>query len=170
MPKHPDPNTPSNVLEFAEQPLPEATLRPVIPIVPARVVYLGAARNKTVSLPGRILTETYEDTDGTVHVIKTAVDEGITQYDFATHDSRGRLIRERLMPDSAAAPLRGKPWGYIEHMDHIRHFYLARGPSNEKEFEVMVKPEHQTLVQDYIRRSARARAQQEALFNDVVNG
>lgn len=172
----------ASVVDMAEVSLPEETLKPTLPVIRAKVVYLGAMKNKSVCLQGQILvtyieaddgTHIRKDPDGTEHhfdELKEAVDTGMTSYDFSTHDSRGRAIRERQMLANAAAHLRGKTFTWVDHIDHLRHFFMARGADNEKEFEVMVKPEHQAALQEHIRRSQRTRRAQAELWKDVVEG
>lgn len=163
--------------------LPEETLKPTLPIIRARVVYLGAMRNKSVCLPGQIMVTYIEAPDGAkvrkdretgkegrYDEIKEAVDTGLTSYDFSTHDARGRIIRERMMDKRAPERMQGKPFNWVEHVDHLRHFFMARGADGEREFEVLVKPEQQAGLQDHIRRTMRGRRQQDDLFKEIVGG
>ena len=103
-------------------------------------------------------------------VTKTVSPEGNTSYDFTTHDTRGQLIRSRLMPDTAPVNVRGKPFAMCEHIEHLRHFFQARGANGEKEFMVMAKPSDMDTLLTFIKRSERNRRQQEALFAEVVSG
>jgi hypothetical protein len=161
--------------------LPDAVLSPKLPILRCRVVYLGAMRNKSVALPGQIYVEYVEDPDGPVErrdpetgeprryaELKDAVDTGISTYDFSSHDQRGRLIRVRQAPDHLPSEVRGKPYVWCEHIGHLRYFHLARGPGGEREFHVMLTPEQLPILQDYIRRTARARRQQQAFYDQVA--
>lgn len=172
--------------------LPENVLRHDMPIVRARVVYLGAGTGHSVSMPGQV-SETYiEDDDGTVEkperikdketgewvltgkqvrytVIKEAIANGISQYDFSTLDSRGRIITDRLMPDTAEpSKVRGRPFTWVEHVGHLRNFELARDRDNDKLYYIMARPEVIPLISDHIRKSERARRQQDALFAEVA--
>lgn len=102
--------------------------------------------------------------------IKQPVDAGNTSYDFSLHDAAGNLIRERLMPDTAPQHLRGKRFEWVEHIEHLRRFFLATGANKEREFEVLTKPEHMQALSDYIRRSQRGRATKDAELAEIQTG
>ena len=164
--------------------LPEETLRAGMPVVRCRVVYLGPGEHHAVSFTGQIHEEVIEDPDGPVTrrfrgdpegqerqatVIKKAVDTGITQYDFTVRDTLGRLMPERMMPgDTEPSKLRGRPFCWCEHLGHLRRFFLAEDASKQRLYDIRVRPEDVPLLRDHIRRSERARRQQEALFADVA--
>ena len=173
-----------------EVPLPDDIVRLDVPLVRCRVVYLGAMRNMSLSLPGHVSEEFFEEEGGPdVRDIVTVVDgervirknihgrlfkeavagAGLTNYDFSTHDAHGRLIRSRLMPDTAPANLRGKAFQWVEHLAHVRHFRLGirnrKTGRLEKNFEVLVPPEMRDVVSRYIMRANdmdRAQARLEA--------
>jgi len=174
----------------AEVGLPQTILKSEMPIIRARVVYLGPSESHSVAFGGQVHETYLEDEEGTVErrdrdgheadgtvipgkmrrytVLKQAVDNaGTTQYDFSTRDSLGRIITERLMPDSASEKLRGRPFAWCEHVGHLRRFYMARDERNENLYFIMVRPEQIPIVQEHIRRSERARRQQESLFSEV---
>ena len=163
--------------------LPEETLRPDMPVIRARVVYLGPGEHHAVSFTGQIHEEWIEDPDGPVTrkdrqkverrytVIKSAVPTGTSQYDFTCRDTRGHLIAMRMMPDSAnPSRLRGRPFTWCEHVGHLRQFFLARDEGGQPIYHLMVLPKDVAMLQDHIRRSERARRAQSQLFADVVKG
>lgn len=163
--------------------LPEETLRAGLPIIRARVVYLGPGEHHAVSFVGQIHEEYLEDPDGPVRrpdrqgverrytVLKKAVeDAGITQYDFTVRDTLGHLIPQRMMPDTTEpSRLRGRPFAWSEHVGHLRKFVLAKDERGEHLYHVMVRPEHVLLLQDHIRRTERGRKQQEELLSYVAS-
>ena len=172
-------------IDVAEVSIPEESLRADLPVIRARVVYLGPSKSKTITLVGSIHEESIEDETGPVTrtdadgvtrnftVIKTANPSGCTPYDFSTHDIRGRIIRIKLMPDTVKEHLRGKPFVWCEHIEHLREFFLGiKGPDGKRirEFEVMAKPEEMQVVRDFIKRSERSRRAQEQLYAEVSGG
>lgn len=167
-----------------EQPLNVPSARAEIPFMRCRVVYRGARANMSVAMPGSILISRFEDPGGTVEVtdkegtvrkyreIRKAVSGGMSSYDFSTHDLKGDLIRERLMPQTAREDLRGKPFSWVEHAGHLVEFYL--GPKNrdgvrQPEFEVMVKPEHRTVLEELVRMVQRREGRRRAELAEVVS-
>lgn len=183
--------------ELLEQPVPEQTLRTDPPIIRARVVYLGAKRNESVALPGSVMVEHFEEANGPVtrRVLKTpnadpkeadnweerkfvqtrkAVTGGISSYDFSTHDVRGGLIKERLMPDTAPERLRGKCFNWVEHPGHLVEFHMGpkdrEGVRRKGEFEVLARPEDIPTIQEYVRRAQRGERRQLADLEEVVRG
>lgn len=167
-----------------EQPLNVPSARASIPFLRCRVVYRGAKANMSVAMPGSIMISRFEDPAGTVEVtdkegiprkyreIRKAVSGGMSSYDFSTHDIKGDLIRERLMPQTAREDLRGKPYSWVEHAGHLVDFYL--GPKNrdgvrQQEFEVMVKPEHQEVLKDLVRIAQRRESRHRADLAEVVS-
>ena len=166
-----------------EQPLNVPSARAEIPHLRCRVVYRGAKANMSVAMPGSILISRFEDPAGTVEVadragtvrkyreIRKAVAGGMTSYDFSTHDLRGDLIRERLMPMTAREDLRGKPFCYVEHAGHLAEFYLGpkdRNGDRQQEFEVMVKPEHREVLSELVRVTQRRENRQRADLAEVT--
>ena len=171
--------------ELIEQIVAEQSIRAGMPVIRARVIYLGAMRNKSVAMPGSILIENYDDENGPVErtdrdgktrkyvQLRKVVDGGITSYDFASHDVKGNLVRSRLMPDSAPERLRGKVFCFVEHPLHLAEFYLGpkdRDGKRLKEFEVMAKAEDVPAVQEYVKRLVRGQRQELAQLEEVVKG
>jgi hypothetical protein len=143
-------------LEIAEP----KSMRVRLPLIEgAFVVYMGAARNKSVALVGRVYvneTETGEmNEDGSprMYVEKTVSPEGIQAYDFATHDTAGRLIRSRMVPKRKPYDDRlwGKPFSYCEHAEHLRMFLRMRNQAREREFELLIPPKMRQAFYDYVR-------------------
>jgi len=174
----------------AEVSLPEETLRLGMPIIRARVVYLGPGEGHSISFGGQIHETYVEDAEGPVQrkdrdgrdaegsaiegrmrrytVLKEAVGTGTTQYDFAVRDSRGHFIHERMMPKDASQKLAGRPFAWCEHVGHLRRFFLVKDERGERLYHVMCKPEDVAVLQDHIRRSERARKANTQLFDDVA--
>jgi len=165
--------------------LPEETLRVGMPIIRARVVYLGPGEHHAVSLPGQIHEEFFEDPDGPIErttrrgelkryrVLKQAVETGLSQYDFTCRDQRGDMIPSRLMPSVPGVPekFRGRPFVWCEHVAHLRTFFLAtdqpEGRGN-KLYHVMVRSEHMPILSQHLKVSERNRRQQDQLYADVA--
>ena len=174
----------------AEISLPKTVLKGEMPLIRARVLYLGPGENHSISMPGQIHETYLEDPDGTVErrdrdghdaegnvvpgkmrhytVLKEAVPTGITQYDFSTRDTRGHIILERQAPEHFEERYRGRPFAWCEHVGHLRNFFMAKDARNEDLYHIKVNPEQAHLLTEHIRRSERARRQQEALFADVA--
>ena len=131
----------------------------------AIVVYLGPSRRKSIPIRGRIAVEKWESSPGVPEIVKTCVEEDfITSYDFSTHDSRGRLILERLVPAEAAPRLRGKPWQLVEHAEHIRVFLRMRDRNKDREFEVLVPPPDHERFRTYVGDKERSLGKKHALI------
>ena len=167
-----------------EQPLNVPSARAEIPFMRCRVVYRGAKANMSVAMSGSILITQFEDPSGSVEKtdkdgnvrkykeIRKAVSGGMSSYDFSTHDLKGDLIRERLMPATVREDLRGKPYSWVEHAGHLVDFYL--GPRNrdgvrQQEFEVMVKPEHRSVLEELVRMTQRRENRRRAELAEVVS-
>jgi len=171
----------------AEVELPEETLRPGMPIVRARVVYLGPGEAHSISFGGQIHETFIEDAEGPVErrdrdghdaegnviqgtmrrytVLKAATMSGTTQYDFALRDTRGHFIHERMMPKESKYA--GRPFAWCEHLGHLRRFFLAKDERREQLYKVMARPEHLQLVSDNIRRTERARKANAQLYSEI---
>ena len=163
--------------------LQDDVLRPDMPLVRCRVVYMGSSKSMSVPLVGSVDEEFTEDPDGPVErpnrqgvvrryrVFRKASDAGITGYDFSSHDSMGEIIRSRQVPNSPAFPerMRGRPFVWCEHVGHVRAFF-QRQKDGSREFEILVPPEHLGVVQAYIRKSERGVRQQEQLFREIAGG
>ena len=162
--------------------LPEETLRADMPIIRARVVYLGPGEHHAISFTGQIYEQWIEDPDspitrkdraGTLRhytVIKKAVPSGTSQYDFTIRDQRGHLIPMRMMPEGSGSKLTGRPFSWCEHVGHLRRFFLAVDERGQKIYQVMALPKDIQALQDHVRRSERARRASEQFFADVVKG
>lgn len=152
----------------AERPIADEAL----PIVPCRVIYLGTKRNKSVSRPGRILVEDVEeglDDKGKPVVVPRyeATREGNSHYEFSTHDSKGRLIREKMLPKGvppSLAHLVGRPFDTVMHPDHLFFFHEQLGPDGSPEFRILAKPEQHAVLQDYFRQRRAASRSTRALI------
>ena len=155
-----------------EQPLPKPTAADgKAPIVKARVVYLGAMRNKSVSLPGRILISKYDTGAGEPIEIKEASEGGMTCYDFSMNDKTGALIEMRLLPDDYPHErLRRKPVLAVEHLDHMRWFYLEKGPGGENEYEVLASVAHHAMMIQHVERMRAAEKSRGELLANILNG
>lgn len=162
--------------------LPEETLHADMPIIRARVVYLGPGEHHAISFTGQIYEQWIEDPDspitrkdraGTLRhytVIKKAVPSGTSQYDFTIRDQRGHLIPMRMMPEGSGSKLTGRPFSWVEHVGHLRRFFLAVDERGQKIYQVMALPKDIQALQDHVRRSERARRASEQFFADVVKG
>ena len=147
--------------EFIEQSVQEVSTKVDARPLRVRVIYLGAARNKSVCLKGSILTEHFEDKTGTVLrrvlkdekadpripenweerpfvQIRKVVDGGLSSYDFSTHDAKGLLIKDA--PDApvegrrtvpARAPFAERFWG--KRCEWVEH------PTHIAEFHLGIK-------------------------------
>lgn len=160
--------------------LPEETLRADMPIIRARVVYLGPGEHHAISFTGQIHEQWIEDPDSPITrkdrrgavrhytVIKKATPSGTSQYDFTIRDQRGHLIPMRMMPEGAGAKVAGRPFCWCEHVGHLRRFFLAVDERGQRVYQIMALPKDITVLQDHIRRSERTRRAQEQFFADVV--
>lgn len=162
----------------AEVSLPEETLRAGMPIIRARVVYLGPGESYSMSIPGQVHETYVEDAHGTMTrtdrdgrertytVLKVATTTGITQYDFSIRDSKGHFIHERMMPEGTKYA--GRPFSWCEHVSHLRKFFLERDKRGERLYHVMTRPENVGLLQDHIRQTERSRKAQEQLYSEIT--
>lgn len=174
----------------AEISLPKTVLKGDMPLIRARVIYLGPGENHAIAMPGQIHETYLEDPDGTVErrdrpgrdadgepvqgtlrkytVLKEAVPTGITQYVFESRDARGHLIRTNLSPAHFEERYRTRPFVWCEHVGHLRTFFMAKDARGEDLYHIKVNPEQAHLLTEHIRRTERARRQQEQLFADVA--
>mgnify|MGYP001586675192 CR=1 FL=1 len=159
-------------MQSAEVELGDNTLKPEVPMVRCRVVYMGNNRGRSVALPGqvhveRIQTGFDEKEQPTYEENRRAVADGIQSYDFSSHDVLGRLIAERIMaPDTEHA---GKPFAWCEHIDHIRWFHLQRTEDGAKEFRVLANRADQPIIQDHVRRFISSKQQAEGNFEAIAS-
>ena len=161
-------------LEIAEP----KSMRVRLPLIEgAFVVYMGAAHSKSIALVGRVYvteTETGEaNEDGTprVYVEKTVSPEGIQSYDFATHDTMGRVIRSRAVPKRK--PYDDRLWGkmfcHCEHAEHLRVFLRMRNAAREREFELLIPPKMRQTFYDYVRVTEERLKSSTAETDEVIN-
>jgi hypothetical protein len=155
--------------------LTDAQMRPEAPIIRCRIVYRGANKNRSVALPGQIQIAKMqvgfdEKNEPIFEEMKSAISEGMQNYDFASHDSMGKLITQRMCPAEVGAELAGKPFAFCEHIDHIRWFYLQRMADGSREFSVLASREDQPIIQDAVRRFNRAAQEQDNMFETTVRG
>ena len=140
----------------------------------ARVVYIGAKRNMSLPMKGRLLDEpVYSETDiemttdqdGNdvpvldengkekplqIDTLKTAITEGFQSYDFATHDSKGRPIKQHRLPMDAPAEIAGRRYSIVEHPDHLMTFQRRVDANGTREFRVLVPKKYRQVYQDYV--------------------
>lgn len=173
---------PTSAEAIREVALPEETLRAGLPIIRARVVYLGPGEHHAISFTGQIYEQWLEDPDGPLErkdrqgvlrhytVLKQAVPSGTSQYDFTYRDQRGHLIPMRMMPEGTEAKLAGRPFSWCEHVGHLRRFFLAVDERGQRIYQIMALPKDLELLKEHIRRSERARRAEEQFVADVVKG
>lgn len=149
----------------------EQILNPESPFIEgAFVIYLGASRTKRVIWKGSVTLERIEIGDGQEdEVMRGLSDEGNTVYDFNTHDSRKRMIRTRMVPDTAAARYRGKMWLPCEHPEHLRRFFRVRNAAREREFEVMVPDHMKPIWNEYVRRTEHGLGMRKKMFDETLS-
>lgn len=153
-----------------EMPLPKtAESQGRKPAVKARVVYLGAMRNKSVSLSGRVLVTKYEVEPGQKSEVREISEGGMSCYDFSTHDTIGNVIESRLLPrEYPVERLRGKPVVPVEHIDHLRYFYLERGPGGEPEYEVLANQTDHAMLLRHVERLTAAEKSKAELLEKIL--
>lgn len=173
--------------------LPQEVLRPTLPVVKARVTYLGPGDTHAVTMKGQIAQQYIEDPDGTVQlpyrerdektrewvvdqdrmvnytVLKEAVDEGLTQYDFTYRDNRGQLIRDKMTPETMPTFARNRPFIWCEHIDHLRQFEMARDARGERLYYVSAPKAVMDRVAEYIKMSAKKRREMESLYDELAS-
>jgi hypothetical protein len=157
-----------NLLEVVDEQR-SRTRRPLIE--GAVVIYKGTNRKKVVALNGRVYVQEIEtgdkDQDGhpVMYVTKECGDEGTQSYSFMTHDSLGKLIKMWLTPMTGAQKvaevtlqakqlpeaLRGRPFTFCEHPEHLRVFLRMRNAAKESEFTILVPPKSRQAFNEYVR-------------------
>lgn len=135
-------------------------------ILNARVVYIGASRKKCIPLKGRVLVETWQEApDVEPEVNKTPTEEeGITGYDFTTHDIRGRVILTNLIGPTEHPRIRNRMSSLVEHPEHLRQFLRMRDANGEREFEVLVPKRVRAQFLDYVAEKERMIGKRHALI------
>lgn len=136
----------------------------------ARVVYIGPKRNMSLPMKGRLLdepvyseTEIEVDADGNpvldengrekplqVDTLKTAIMEGFQSYDFSTHDSKGRPIKQHRLPADAPTEIAGRRYSIVEHPEHLMTFQRRVDLNGTREFRVLVPKNKRQVYQDYV--------------------
>lgn len=146
--------------DYAETDL--GPVRNALPTFDALVVYLGTRRNKSESLRGHMHVEKFENADGelTERLVPVSGD-GIQCYDFSSHGTDGRAIRERLLPSDSRDPqLANRPALPVNHPDHLLYFFKARESENGPFAYKVLVAKHQRLAwQDFILKNNRFDAQ-----------
>ena len=171
-----------------EQPIQDLSTRLEARPLRVRVVYMGAKRNMSVCLKGSILTENYEDPTGPMEYknrdsgqmtrgiqLRKVVEGGMTSYDFSTHDLKGNLIRERMIPsDHPQEDCRGKRFEWVEHPRHIAQFHLGPKDHDRKrqkgDFKVLAPAADQALIQQLVAQVRRREGRREAQLEEVLRG
>jgi hypothetical protein len=161
-------------MQSAEVELGDNTLRPEIPMVRCRVVYMGNNRSRSVALPGQVHVEKVQtgfdvDEKPTYEETRRPIQDGIQNYDFSSHDTLGRLIPERIMAPDSGPDYAGKPFAFCEHIDHIRWFHLQRTEDGAKEFRVLASRQDQPIIQDHVRRFISSKARTESDFEAIAS-
>lgn len=170
----------------------------------ARVVFMGNSRRFSQPLRGAMTVEDIEMAPAEYDAAGVMTKKGemfhsripqevgtgasITSYDFASHDSRGKLILSRLMPSVQEVPdgqggtvrmgvpaeLRGKPFNLVEHPEHLRIFHRMRDVGGAKMFTVLVPHRFRGVFLNYMsdveRKIGRERAEEEYTMNPGRRG
>jgi hypothetical protein len=176
------------VLELVE----EQQTRIRLPLIEgAAVVYRGSMKNMSLAYVGRVYVQATEtgdkDAEGKpiLYVTKECSDEGTEGYDFATHDSRGRIItiwmtpsagEKRVVPGTKTVltgnqlppELRGRPFKTCEHPEHLRMFMRRRNANKEREFDILIPPRVRPVFDQYVARKESALRISEQQLQDTV--
>lgn len=150
-----------------------------MPLIPrARVVYVGSHPKKNEPIRGQMVTESWESEPAVeadpargikarpavMEYSKTPTTEsGITSYNFAIRDERGRILTQRLMPRDANQKVAGKPWGVCEHPEHLRYFLRKRDRAGVREYEVLIPMAKRAAFDNYVSDKERAIGRHHAL-------
>ena len=171
-----------------EQPIQDMATRLDSRPLRVRVVYMGAKRNMSVCLKGSILTENYEQADGPMEYrdrdsgtmrrgiqLRKVVEGGMTSYDFSTHDLKGNLIRDRMIPnDHPQEDCRNKRFEWVEHPGHVAQFHLGPKDHDRKrqkgEFKVLAAPADQAFIQQIVERVRRRENRRAVELEEVLKG
>lgn len=114
-----------------------------LPLIPCRVVYLGANPYMAVPLRGRVRTDTIGEGDDAV-TTKKAAPTGFTTYDFTTKDAAGRPLNQGdmslFMPANHRDPeVRGKRFREVEHPAHLWELATKKDADGRPEFKTFPK-------------------------------
>ena len=144
-----------------------------LPVVDARVVYLGSNRYRTVALRGCIQARDEDVLDDTVpggirkkRVESVVLDGSTHNYDFTSHDATGRLRVTDMMPDTAKPHLRRRPFAVCKHPVHLWEFSRMRR-DGQPEFEVIAGKDRGLLATFFAEQDRLARAR-DLKFEDVL--
>lgn len=145
----------------------------------AVVVYRGARKSASMAYVGRVYVNEVETGDKDekgqpiMYVTKECTDEGTHGYDFAPHDTRGRLVTMWLTPgagEKRVVPgtktilsgsklppdLRGRPFKTCEHPEHLRLFMRMRNANKEREFDLLIPSNVRATFDQYVSRKENA--------------
>lgn len=151
---------------IAETALNSQISRPTAPIVRVKAVYLRAHPHRSVTLPGRIMTEKVI-VDGKTGQVKSLAKSGNTPYDFALRDNAGAVIEVRLMPTNhPIVNVRGKRFEWLEHPDHA--YALANMKvDGQPEFQLVGAPREMEMLEEYFMRVNRAKREKQRDIKDL---
>ena len=147
----------------------ERSVVPERPIIDgAMVVYLGANRNPSIPLRGKIISQRFEVAPGEFRVVKEVSDEGFYNYAFESHDLLGNLIIENILGDGAPPELRGRPRKSCEHPEHLRVFMRMRNRAGQAEFKIMVPAHKRAEFLNYVVQHERAMRAHEENVREIT--
>ena len=140
MPKTAETDLPVEVPPALDVAVSPFTAQGALPLIPCRVVYLGANPHCAIPVRGRVR----EDTVGSgadAYTTKQATPSGFTTYDFTTRDSAGRPLDQadalRFMPMHHRDPeVRGKRVAAVEHPDHLWQLATMKDTDGRPMFRV----------------------------------
>lgn len=161
----PAPQTPPAMAQLSGfetyEPADTTSVHAEIPLFNARVVYLGARTNTSITLAGSVKRSPTETA--------AAVSEGQEVYDFSSRDSLGQPILTRLVPSDFYKPeLRGRPLQIVEHAGHLMWFRRKLDRDQRPEFMVMLGPGEKAAFDEWVRRKEKGRQAQEDFENETV--
>lgn len=151
-------SAPSSGLDLSGlQILEERQIVPPAPVIDgAAVVYLGADRNPSIPMRGRLNVSRFETAPGEFQTIKSVSDEGFYNYAFESHDALGNMIYQAIVGGKAPPDLQGRPWKRCEHPEHLRLFMRRKNRAQQAEFKVLVPPAKQAEFMNYVIMKERA--------------
>ena len=140
------------------------------PVVKAKVVYLGNMRNKSLSLKGRVMVERIELPTGGHAEKREATRVGRTPYDFATHDTLGRIIKARIMPAKSDSRVAGRRWEWCEHPDHLLWFDEYRRDGSREFLVIFDRESDKRVMDEYAARIRRTRSRARREMDETTDG
>ena len=151
---------------IAETALRSQVARPQAPIVRVKAVYLRAHPYRSVTLPGRIMSETVY-VNGVAKLSKKLAQSGNTPYDFTLRDQAGELIAIRIMPSNhPVAEVRGKRFEWVEHPDHA-YALVNMKVDGQPEFQLVGAPADMAILEEYFVRVNRAKREQKRDYQEL---